>query len=392
MRLRPAFALALVLTLCAPRDAYAQTTLSAGPLRVSIDQRGVLTALTNPSTGRNDLAPDTVAPLLSIASDGRRFAPTQLVATRAAGGTTLTLRYPALGAQIVVRARETPTHLTLEVIRAAPADRIHAVIWGPFPTVIGATIGEIIGVVRDGTTALGLQVLNAKTLGGDLPNSEGSTWARGIAATPRTFGSSIQAYSINRARARRVDAWGGVYRDMPVAPIPNETVVGSKIALFSCDESNVLDVLEKVELAEGLPHPTINGTWFRRSPVFERSYLISSFGEGEVDEMLAATKRAGLMSLYHEGPFKSWGHFILDSAQFPHGRSGLKAAADKAHALGLYLGVHVLSNFINTNDPYVTPVPDSRLSITGQTTTSAIDATTRTALCRRANAVRRCGT
>ena len=74
--------------------------------------------------------------------------------------------------------------------------------------------------------------------------------------------------------------------------------------------------------------------------------------------MIGYTKRAGLISLYHEGPFQSWGHFILDSTQFPRGRDGLKTAADKAHAAGLFFGVHTLSNFINTNDPYVTPVPD----------------------------------
>ncbi|MBK8060737.1 MAG: hypothetical protein IPK33_23435 [Gemmatimonadetes bacterium] len=108
------------------------------------------------------------------------------------------------------------------------------------------------------------------------------------------------------------------------SPIPGETVVGSAIALFSAAEAEVLDVLERIEVAEGLPHPTIDGTWFKRSPRFGQSYLISTFGEGEVDEMLAHTRRAGLMSLYHEGPFKSWGHFIVDSAQFPSGRAGLK--------------------------------------------------------------------
>ena len=145
--------------------------------------------------------------------------------------------------------------------------------------------------------------------------------------------------------------------------------------LFSCAASETLDRLEQIEIAEGLPHPTIDGVWLRRSPVFERSYLISSFGEAEVDEMIAFTKRAGLMSLYHEGPFKSWGHFVLSEQQFPNGRAGMKRAVEKAHAAGLHLGVHTLTNFINTNDPYVTPVPDDRLSMTGSSTlTKGIDA------------------
>jgi hypothetical protein len=369
----------LLLLALAPPLLQAQVTLTAGSLRVAIDGRGTITALHGGVASRNLLASDTTASLLTVVSDGRRVAPTALAVQRRDGATQLTLSYASLGARIVVRARERANHLTLEITGATPASRVDAVIWGPYPSTIGTTVGEVIGVVRDGTTALGLQVLNARTLGGALPNREGSTWARGIAATRRPWGSTLQAYSINRAKPRTVDAWGGVHRDMPVPPIPGETVVGSAIALFSAAEAEVLDVLERIEVAEGLPHPTIDGTWFKRSPRFGQSYLISTFGEGEVDEMLAHTRRAGLMSLYHEGPFKSWGHFIVDSAQFPSGRAGLKAAVEKARALGLHFGVHTLTNFINTNDPYVTPVPDPRLSVTGTSAlVRTIDATART--------------
>jgi hypothetical protein len=108
--------------------------------------------------------------------------------------------------------------------------------------------------------------------------------------------------------------------------------------------------------------------WFKRSNVYGKSYLISSFGEQDIDEMIGYVKRAVLISLYHEGPFQSWGHYILDPKQFPNGRAGLKNCVDKAHAAGLFLGVHTLTNFINTNDPYVTPNPDYRLSVTGSST------------------------
>jgi hypothetical protein len=55
----------------------------------------------------------------------------------------------------------------------------------------------------------------------------------------------------------------------------------------------------------------------------------------------------------------------LDSSQFPTGKEGLKKTVEKAHAAGLRLGIHTLTNFINTNDPYVSPIPDDRLSLTG---------------------------
>ena len=74
----------------------------------------------------------------------------------------------------------------------------------------------------------------------------------------------MQAYAIDRDRERRVDAWGGNQKNMPVPPIPGETVVGSSIALFTCAEPATLDRLEQIEIAERLPHPTIDGVWVKR--------------------------------------------------------------------------------------------------------------------------------
>jgi hypothetical protein len=162
---------------------------------------------------------------------------------------------------------------------------------------------------------------------------------------------------------------------MPLKALKGETVVGSKIAVFSCKEALTFDRLEQIEIAENLPHPTVNGVWFKKSNLYGKSYMISSYGEKDIDEMIGYTKRAGLVSLYHEGPFKSWGNFVLNPEQFPNGRDGLKNCVDKAHAAGLYLGMHTLTNFINTNDPYVSPKPDNRLSLTGSSTlTKSINA------------------
>jgi hypothetical protein len=363
---------ASALTALPPVSLHAQASLSAGELQVGLSTRGSITALRNKTSGKDYLSREVPAPLLTLVSEGTRIVPTSL----AYSGKLLTLQYAPAGVRVTVRVRETPTYLALEVASASPANKVDAVIWGPYPTIIAKTVGEIIGVVRDGQVALGMQVLNMKTLGGDMPNSEGSTWARGIAARAFPWGSALQAYSINRDRGRLVDAWGGNHRNMPVPALHGETVVGSSIALFSCPEPATLDMLERIEVAEHLPHPTIDGVWFRKSPLFERSYMISSFGEADVDEMIGYAKRAGLFSLYHEGPFKSWGHFVLREDQFPNGRAGMKAAVDKAHAAGLHFGVHTLTNFLNTNDPYVTPVPDYRLSVTGSSTlVKDIDAT-----------------
>ena len=158
------------------------------------------------------------------------------------------------------------------------------------------------------------------------------------------------------------------YPEVPVEPIPNETTVGSKIALFGCPEKVALSRIGEIEVAEGLPHPLINGVWHKQSPETGRAYLITDFSEGNIDKLLAYAQQAGLMSLYHMGAFRSWGHFDLEPNQFPNGLAGVKACADKAAKLGLRIGVHTLTSFIHTHDPYVTPIPDKRLAIAGTST------------------------
>ena len=62
-----------------------------------------------------------------------------------------------------------------------------------------------------------------------------------------------------------------------------------------------------------------------------------------------------------EAAFETWGHFRL-GPDFPGGREGLRNAVERAEVRGVVVGVHTLSNFITTNDPFVTPVPDPRLA------------------------------
>ncbi|MFC2158734.1 hypothetical protein ACFLT9_12940 [Acidobacteriota bacterium] len=90
-----------------------------------------------------------------------------------------------------------------------------------------------------------------------------------------------------------------------------------------------------------------------------------------MDQVIDRTLQAGLKYFYHPHPFETWGHFKLLPDFFPNGIDGLKKCVDKASEAGLKVGVHTLSNFITTNDPYVTPVPDPRLARVGSSALSA---------------------
>ncbi|MFD1818929.1 hypothetical protein SAMN04515674_11127 [Pseudarcicella hirudinis] len=336
--------------------------LKTDELSLNISSSGQITTMMNPKTGKNYLAIGEKAPLLKIQTGQEWEEPALAAFNNKSGIITLSFAISKVSAEIKVIQKT--THLVFELIHLNAKNEVNAVIWGPYPTIIGKTIGEVIGVVRDGEYAIGLQALNVKTIGGVLKNSEGADYSRGSVAVSQPYGSSLQAFSLDRSKDRKITVWNQ-YPNMPVKAIANETTIGSKIALFGCPENQVLARIGAIELAEGLPHPLINGLWHKQSPETGRAYMISDFDEGNIDSLLNYAKQADLMSVYHEGPFQSWGHFVLNPASFPHGNAGMKICVEKASKKGIRIGLHTLSNFINTNDPYVTPVPDKRLALTG---------------------------
>lgn len=372
-------AIVTVILLLSGCSAEKKFSFTAGDLRLTLNAAGELVEMTDLTSGTNYLAPGQPAPLLSIKMGDSVYSPSALKYLQ--DDDLLLLKYDAVNVEATVRIQLRQTHLTFELIDISHDD-VDLVIWGPYPTSISKSIGETVGVARGETYALGVQALNPKTLGGypwndndcmpqidifengdysDL-SEKGKRYVlyRVEAAKPDTFGSTLQAYCRNRYPDRIVSNWG--FDDFLVPAYDDGGVTGSKIALFGCAVDNTLDVIGQIEVEEGLPHPMIDGKWGKKSATANASYLILDFREEDIDKALDYTKKAGLQYLYHSGPFRTWGHFELND-QFPHGREGLARCVDKAAKLGVHLGVHVLSNFITTNDPYVTPMPDKRLAI-----------------------------
>jgi len=355
--------LIFTLSLClASLLSQAQATFSTSSFKLELNKKGHVTSLLDVTGQQEYLYPDTASVLLRLKTSGTWELPASM--SYDPSKQILTFRFPS-EVTIDVKASQNNFYISFEITGARPMDKIERVLWGSFATTINKTVGEIIGVVRNDIFAIGIQALNLKTIGGFPFNDEGYEVSRGSTALPRSWGSVLQAYSINRAVPRNIAVWNGNFQNMPVVPLPDETVLGSKIALFGVPEKVVLETIGKIELTEGLPHPMFNGEWIKQSPQLGRSYIISNFTENEVDEMIRNTQRAGLMSLYHEGPFKTWGKYEFNPKYFPNGKEGVKQAVKKTKAAGLHFGVHTLTNFINTDDPYVAPVPDERLVKTG---------------------------
>ncbi len=367
------------------RGAPSGAVWTAGDFELVVDGRGQIAGLVDKRSRLNYAAPGIPSPLLAVRVSGKILQPLSFRFDRRSG--TAVLSYDG-GVEAVLRVAAKETHLTFEVLSVSPAGRADLILWGPYATTLSLSIGETVGVVRDAIFALGIQALNPKTLGGypwqendcmpeidlfeqgnpaDL-NEKGKREVlyRVEAAKPEIFGSTLQAYCRDRGRDRVIANWGA---EKYVAPrFDDGGLTGSKIALFGCPTGRILDTIGAVEIAENLPHPMIDGRWGKVSSTASAAYMILDFGEADINRALDAVERAGLHYLYHSGPFRTWGHFALNETMFPHGTEGLRRCVALAQARGIHVGVHTLSNFITTNDAYVTPVPDPRLAKVGTTT------------------------
>ncbi|OXM13343.1 hypothetical protein [Paenibacillus herberti] len=363
-------------------------TIQAGQLAIHINDKGIIDGLIGSTDSLRYESSAHSSPLLRLVADGELHAPVR--ATEESSG-KIRLGFQG-GTEVVVAAASQSSYMTFEVLQIENG-RPDAVIWGPYLTTIDSSIGESVGVVHDGQFAIGLQVLNPKTVGGwpleiarheampksysqggkpdsNSPEMGDNKFEHHVSTAWPTLngGSGLQAFARDRSKRATRPVWN--VRAAEVTPIGGEDaeIVGTRIALFGCPVDRVLDTIEAIELGEHLPHPIIEGVWGKRSPAANQSYLITDFTESTISEALKYAKMAGVNYIYHPDPFVQWGHFKLKPSNFPSGDEGLKACSELAASEGIHVGIHTLSNFTTLNDPYVTPIPDERLQPVGTST------------------------
>jgi hypothetical protein len=341
------------LSLCPGLEA--QVNFETNTFRLGLDEKGTISELTDIQNDV-DYAAAVTSFLVGIKSGGSVMHPTGF---KAQGG-NLRYLFPG-GLRVDLQILNKTDYLRLEVVELSDEQKVEAILWGPFRTTIGETVGEFVGVVRNRDYAIGIQSLQVKTTGGALVDEQGFVAPRGSAALPQEYGSSLQAFCIDRTRPKRIEVWNG-FGNTTVVPHPEFGIRGSAIALFGVEEKDVLELIGKIEQEEGLPHILLDGAWVKSSPLAGRPYIISNFGESTVDMMLDFTEKVGFYSLYQSHPFANWGHFDLIPSLFPNGRKGMKVCVEKAQARNIRIGVHTLTNFITTNDPFVSPVPHPGLA------------------------------
>jgi hypothetical protein len=326
----------------------------AGQLRLAIDKTGKITALEDVTRGINYLASEKVSYLMGCkkytdnGSSDALYPEKMKIIGQSKAGTKVELSF---GEGVKLRVLITPKaeYFRMELIGAEPVSEIDQIMWGPFNSTMQGVIGDIVGIARSGNFSLGLMSLEPNTDGGASYSSKGSLLR-------------MSAFDQTRGRFR-----GGKAHLRMSVPIPGLTVTGSAVALYGCAAgmANELAIIGKIELEEGLPHPTLNGEWIKTSGETRKLGIWTNIKEKNLNECLPIAKEmeAGVLCR-KAGFFKSWGHFDIDTMVFPGGIKAMAENSKHAKKEGVGLSIYTLSTFIKpyaAPEPYLTPIPDDRL-------------------------------
>jgi hypothetical protein len=290
------------------------------------------------------------------------------------------------------------------------------IVWGPVHTTISGKMGDIIGVVRDEDWAIGMMGLDDNTItglpvegdfqpmvyyihsadpvkcpvpaqykegqrfnvGGDGVNDVAfyshpeeyfqQAYGTGAWLEPE-FGSSIAYHARDRRKSYtyKVSMLPGFDRSRPrhqvTDPLEGVDFMGSAVALYACPDDQGLATIEKIVLAEGLPHIVIDGKWVRDPSSFKPQL----YWNGPHDKCIEYAEALGLKTISRDtGEFypclgNKWQQGNIG---FSNGRSiPYKQFTEEAHKHGLsHGGLHTLCLFLQGGiSSDVTPVPSDHL-------------------------------
>ena len=366
---------------------------------IELDAKGFISQITDKRSGKNYLTEQNASPLITLFDGNKYIMP---ISARLEGNEYIITFENQSEAVVTREVKKDYLRLTLKSL--TNREGIQAVAWGPYATNLSQHIGETVGVVRDTTFSVGVQALDVFTtegrphegdyLGGrfvidplpgqTLPdelkdkigqdagpinvNKEGDMPAyvrmyRGKAAVKQEYGSDIQFFARDWTKSRVVELGRGKNVRKQFVDAVDQDFIGSSIALFGAPSAKALDVIGNIEMNEDLPHPLWDGEWIKTRKHSNPAYML--YDGRDLDKALDYADSCNFDLIHIGSIFKNWGHFDLHTKGFPNGAVDVKAFTDKAKARGKSIGIHTLSMFTTTDDPYVSPVPSDSLAIAG---------------------------
>lgn len=341
-------------------------TIKSKGLQISLDDKGEVTELINTKDNKNFIA--------SVENENNRSYlircktyscknqenPTSMKVLKKSGRSALlAFTFPSK-VKLVVKAENKKDYIKLTLVKATPLKDIDTIYWGPYKTTMRGRVGQIIGLLRNKACSIGGLSLE--------PNTDGD---HGRAANYENYGSFISLESLDQSHPRELRKW------MTSKPI-KVTVLGSSIALYGvpAGRKNELDMIEKIEIAEKLPHPIFQGKWNKRTTNVKKLSLWLGLSQSNADKEIELAKdlHAGTICRMH-GYYSNWGHFDLDKNIFPGGYKALQELTQKAWDEAKVLNTtYTLTGFLkpmSEPEPFITPKPDSRLAKWDPTTSLA---------------------
>jgi len=309
-----------------PPRGLAPVVLRTEFVRMVLSAQGTLSEFTSLTSGTNYAIPGT--PVFRVSRNGAEV-PVRYV-RRAGDALQVQFADPAVTATLRLERR--PHYLTLTVERVS-GEGIDWFALADLRLNITENVGTLINAAWNETFGAVMLACSPQT------DSTGADGAR-AALTARCY----PEYGFEGAK-------------VAIAGVPLEPA-GSTDAL--------LGLIEEVELDQGLPHPTLDGVWIRRSPKRHDSYLMAvNVTEDNVDKIIEFAK-GGFGCVEILNWWKSTPTYAVSPQLYPRGLEGLKACTDKIHAAGLQVGMHVMQGMVGwggvgMRDPYVSPKADPRL-------------------------------
>lgn len=405
-------------------------TLQSAYARITVDSRGFISSVASLQAREEYLAPGEPSPMLSLYEQGEFVLPDS--AAYDASGHTLTLAYPN-GASAKVKVLAKGKYFRFQLLSLERRGTVDDIVWGPIHTTISKTIGDIIGVARDDAWAIGMLALDDKTTEGPPTPSdfgqmyyyihspdpvkypvpvkykEGERFSIGgdgisdmaFYSHPQEYfhmgfengallepgSGSVIAYHA-RDRRKGYTTFYTLIPGLPPTQPRHETVdaldgdfIGSSVALYACPDDLGLSVIENIVLAEGLPHPTIDGKWVKDPAAYEPDI----FWTGPHDHLIDYADALGLKNVQDDG----MGEFYIDPANhwdgklvwFADGRQmTIREFTDETRQHGIRYGLHTLCMFIQTRSSDVHPVPNEHLQTVLRTKLAGRVSATETAI------------
>src|SRR5436190_17656030 len=138
--------LAFILVILIAGELQSQVSLQTKHFKLSFDQSGKLTEMLDKSANKNYLASSDTSFLLSVRRKGKIIKP-------------FTLHWKNQSSEIIlsftdktaatIKVDQQPDYISFELKQLTNAGDAELFLWGPYPTIIGDTIGKVVVVVHN---------------------------------------------------------------------------------------------------------------------------------------------------------------------------------------------------------------------------------------------------